>query len=161
MMSISHDDRGEITYRPIGVIHSLIKRPEKAPRQAADCGVEGWIEIFPEYLKGLKDLEGFSHVFLIYCFHLCRNFSLRVKPRMDRKMRGIFATRSPERPNPIGLSLVQLKEIKGNIILIRDIDAIDETPLLDIKPFVPTFDSRKRVKVGWLLERDPDFFEKG
>lgn len=83
----------EIVYRPIGVIHSSVKRPENAPRQAVGCGIEGWIEIFPEYLKGLKDLEGFSHVFLIYCFHLCRGFSLRVKPRMDRKFRGVFATR--------------------------------------------------------------------
>lgn len=153
---LGNRDQRKIIYRPIGIIHSSVKRPEETPRQAAGCGIEGWIEIFPEYLKGLKDLEGFSHVFLIYCFHLCRDSSLRVKSCIDRKVHGIFATRSPERPNPIGLSLVRLGGVSGNVLRVRDLDVVEGTPLLDIKPFVPEIDSRKKVKIGWLLKRDAD-----
>jgi len=141
----------EIVYTPIGTIHSPFRRPKGTPLQptgAAD--IEGWVEIFSGYAEGLKDLEGFSHLFLVYHFHRTRGYTLTVEPFMDNKMRGVFATRSPGRPNPIGLSLVRLDRIEGNILHIRDVDVLEGTPLLDMKPYVPAFDARKGVKIGWL-----------
>jgi tRNA-Thr(GGU) m(6)t(6)A37 methyltransferase TsaA len=141
----------EITYRPIGVIHSPFKSKEGVPIQPVyGKGVEGYVEIFPEYAEGLKDLDGFSHVILIYHFHLSSGYDLLVKPFLDNEMRGVFATRAPKRPNPIGISIVRLKEINGSIVRISDVDILDGTPLLDIKPYVPEFDNRTDVKVGWL-----------
>jgi tRNA-Thr(GGU) m(6)t(6)A37 methyltransferase TsaA len=141
----------EITYRPIGVIHSPFKSKEGVPIQPVyGKGVEGYVEIFPEYAEGLKDLDGFSHVILIYHFHLSSGYDLLVKPFLDSEMRGVFATRAPKRPNPIGISIVRLKEINGSIVHICDVDILDGTPLLDIKPYVPEFDNRTDVKVGWL-----------
>jgi len=141
----------EIRYKPIGVIQSPHKQPLGTPIQPkAAENVEGTVEILPEYVEGLKDLDGFSHVILVYHFHLSKGLSLRVKPYMDDKYHGIFATRAPPRPNPIGISVVRLIGVKGNILHIKDVDIIDETPLLDIKPYVPKFDVRKVKKIGWL-----------
>mgnify|MGYP000079451921 CR=1 FL=1 len=141
-----------IKYRPIGIIHSPFKSPRGTPIQPmAAYNVKGTVEIFPEYAEGLKDLDGFSHIILIYHFHLVRGFQLLVKPYMDDNFHGIFATRAPVRPNPIGLSVVRLDKIEGNILYIRDIDIVDGTPLLDIKPYVPEFDVRRDViRSGWL-----------
>ena len=144
----------EIRYRPIGVIHSPFKEPKGTPIQpTAAKGAPGIVEVFPEYAEGLKDLEGFSHIILIYHFHLVRGYKLRVKPYMDNELRGIFATRAPSRPNPIGLSVVRLVKVKGNILHVEDIDIVDGTPLLDIKPYVPQFDVREVERIGWLERR--------
>ncbi|KPJ63590.1 S-adenosyl-L-methionine-binding protein [candidate division KD3-62 bacterium DG_56] len=141
----------EITYRPIGVIHSPFKQPRGTPIQpAAGRDVEGTVEVFPEYVEGLKDVDGFSHVILIYGFHLCKGFSLKVKPYLDDRLRGVFATRAPARPNPIGMSIVRLVRAEGGTLHIRDLDIVDGTPLLDIKPYVPEFDAPDVQSVGWL-----------
>jgi tRNA-Thr(GGU) m(6)t(6)A37 methyltransferase TsaA len=141
----------EITYRPIGIIHSPFKEPRGTPIQpAAAWGVAGTVELFPEYVEGLADLDGFSHIILIYHFHLCRKPSLRVKPFMDDEVHGVFAVRAPSRPNPIGISAVRLVGIEGNVLHIQDVDVVDGTPLLDIKPYVPEFDVRAVEKTGWL-----------
>jgi tRNA-Thr(GGU) m(6)t(6)A37 methyltransferase TsaA len=120
------------------------------PSRARD--VEGIIEVFPEFQEGLSDLEGFSHLILLYHFHRVRGYSLRVIPFLDKEPRGIFATRAPKRPNPIGLSVVRLRGMEGNRLWVLDVDILDGTPLLDIKPYVPEFDSRSRVRIGWLEE---------
>ena len=141
----------EIKYKPIGVIHSPFKEPKGTPIQpAAAKDVNGTVEVFPEYAKGLKDIEGFSHIILIYHFHLSEGSSLIVKPYMDSKVHGVFAMRGPSRPNPIGISVVHLVRIEENILHIQDVDIVDKTPLLDIKPYVPEFDIREVEKIGWL-----------
>ena len=150
----------EIKYKPIGIIHSPFKEPKGTPIQpAAAKGVNGLVEVFPEYSEGLKDLEGFSHIILIYHFHLSKKSSLKVKPYMDDQIRGVFSTRAPCRPNPIGISVVRLITIKGNKLYIQDIDIVDGTPLLDIKPYVPEFDVRAVDKIGW-LERNVNKLSK-
>ena len=140
-----------ITYEPIGVIHSPFKEPKGTPIQTASAkSIAGTVEIFSEYVKGLQDLEGFSHIILIYHFHLSKSSSLTTKPFMDNKPHGIFAIRGPSRPNPIGISVVQLIKIKDNILHVQDLDIVDGTPLLDIKPYIPEFDRTKVTRIGWL-----------
>jgi len=141
----------EVNYKPIGVIHSPFKHPKGTPIQpTAAKGIDGTIEIFPEYVGGLKDIEDFSHIILIYHFHLSKGWSLEVKPFMDDQLHGVFATRAPARPNPIGISIVRLVRVEDNVLHIQDIDIVDGTPLLDIKPYVPEFDMREVEKIGWL-----------
>ena len=141
----------EIKYKPIGIIHSPFKKPEGTPIQpAAAKGVGGTVEVFQEYSEGLQDLDGFSHIILVYHFHLSKKPSLRVRPYMEDKFHGVFATRAPSRPNPIGISVVRLQKIEGNVIYIQDVDIIDGTHLLDIKPYVPEFDVRSVDRIGWL-----------
>ena len=141
----------KITYSPIGIIHSPFKEPKGTPIQPnAAKDIEGMVGIFPEYQRGLKDINGFSHIVLIYHFHLSKNYSLEVKPYMDDNLHGLFATRAPARPNPIGLSVVRLIKVEKNKLYIKDIDAVDGTPLLDLKPFVPEFNSQDIMKIGWL-----------
>jgi tRNA-Thr(GGU) m(6)t(6)A37 methyltransferase TsaA len=141
----------EIKYKPIGVIHSPFKEPKGIPIQPAGAqGIDGTVELFPEYTEGLKDVEGFSHLILIYHFHLSKESPLKVKPYMDNKVHGVFAMRGPSRPNSIGISIVRLVRVEGNILHIQDIDIVDGTPLLDIKPYVPEFDIREVEKTGWL-----------
>ncbi len=141
----------EIKYKPIGVIHSPFKEPKGTPIQPAGAeDVRGTVEVFPEYAKGLKDIDGFSHLILIYHFHLARGTTLEAKPFMDDETRGIFAIRGPSRPNPIGLSVVRLIKVEGRFLYIQDVDMVDGTPLLDIKPYVPEFDTREANKIGWL-----------
>ena len=140
-----------INFKPIGIIYSPFKEPKGTPIQPkAAKGVKGKIEIYPDYVEALKDLEGFSYIILLYYFHLVKGYKLLVKPFMDDKFHGLFATRAPARPNPIGLSIVELIEIKENFLFINDVDIVDGTPLLDIKPYVPGFDLRKPEKIGWL-----------
>lgn len=137
--------------KPIGTIHTPFSEPEGMPIQPAGAaGTCGTVEVFEEYQAGLKDLDGFSHIVLLYIFHRSEGFKLQVTPFMDTESRGLFATRAPKRPNPIGLSVVQLDRVEGNILHIRNVDMLDETPLLDIKPYVPEFDSHIRVRAGWL-----------
>jgi len=144
---------GEIKYNPIGVIHSPFKEPKGTPIQPAGAqGVAGMVEVFPEYAEGLKDVEGFSHLILLYHFHLSKPSPLKVKPYMDNEMHGVFAMRGPSRPNPIGISIVRLIRVQQNTLYVQDVDIVDRTPLLDIKPYVPKFDIREAKRVGWLEE---------
>ena len=148
------DQSKEITYTPIGIIHSPFKEPKGTPIQpAAAGGIAGRVEVFPQYAEGLKDIEGFSHLILLYHFHVAKKASLQEKPFMDNEKRGVFAIRAPSRPNPIGISVVRLVSVEGNILHIKDVDILDSTPLLDIKPYVPEFDAREADKTGWLEKR--------
>ncbi len=143
----------KITYKPIGIIHSAFTRPKGTPIQpTASVNNKGKVELFDEFAAGLKDLDKFSHIFLIYHFHLAKKASLMVKPFMDENEHGIFSIRAPGRPNPIGISIVRIDKIENNIIYINDVDIIDGTPLLDIKPYVPEFDIRTDTKTGWLRQ---------
>ena len=136
---------------PIGTIHTPFPEPEGMPIQPAGAiGIEGTVEILEKYQEGLKDLGGFSHIVLIYAFHRSEGFNLHVVPFMDTEPRGLFATRAPRRPNPIGISVVELDRIEGGTLLIRNVDMLDGTPLLDIKPYVPEFDSHTTARTGWL-----------
>jgi tRNA-Thr(GGU) m(6)t(6)A37 methyltransferase TsaA len=144
----------EITYKPIGVVHSPFKQPKGTPIQPPGAkGAVGTVEVFPEYVEGLKDLDGFSHIILLYHFHLAKKSALKVKPFMSDETHGVFAMRGPSRPNPIGLSVVRLVRVEGNVLHIGDVDIVDGTPLLDIKPYVPQFDARDVERIGWLSEQ--------
>ena len=141
----------EVVYRPIGVIHTPFKSPENMPIQpSGGRDIEGTIEVDPEFEEALSDLDGFSHLILIYHFHLARSYVLKVRPFLDTAKRGLFATRAPRRPNPIGVSVVRLNRIEGNILHICDVDMVDGTPLLDVKPCVGEFDRCGRMRIGWL-----------
>ena len=144
----------KIEYRPIGIIHTSYKTPEGTPIQPTHAqGPEAKVEVLPEYAEGLTDLAGFSHIYLIYHFHLSKKFSLMVKPFLDTEFHGLFSTRAPSRPNSIGLSIVRLTGIKENILRVKNIDVLDGTPLLDIKPHVPGFDICKVNKIGWMEKK--------
>jgi len=135
---------------PIGVIHSPHKKPEGVPIQPVFTeGITAEIEVYPEFQQGLQDLDGFSHIILLYFFHKSKDYRLLCRPFLDNKERGLFATRAPKRPNPIGLSIVELLKIDNNMIIIGSPDMIDGTPLLDIKPYIDVFDVKKKVKNGW------------
>lgn len=141
----------KIEFTPIGIIHSPFTELEGMPIQPAGApDVPGTVEVFDEFHAGLDDLDGFSHVVLLYYLHRSRGFDLRVVPFLDTWPRGLFATRAPRRPNAIGLSVVRLERIEGGVLHVRNVDTLDGTPLLDIKPYVPEFDSRADVRVGWL-----------
>jgi len=143
----------KIEYRPIGTIHSPFTELEGMPVQPSGAaGTLGTVEIFPEYREGLKDLGGFSHIILLYHFHRSRGFDLQVIPFMDTEPRGLFATRAPKRPNPLGLSVVKLVSIEGGTLHIENVDIVDGTPLLDIKPYVPKFDGPVAAHAGWYEE---------
>lgn len=140
-----------IELNPIGIIHSPFTKLEGMPIQpAAAAGIRGTIEMFEEYHEGLKDLDGFSHIILLFHFHRSQGFKLHVVPFMDNQPRGLFATRAPRRPNQVGLSVVQLDSIENGVLHIQNVDILDGTPLLDIKPYVPEFDSAADIRTGWL-----------
>jgi tRNA-Thr(GGU) m(6)t(6)A37 methyltransferase TsaA len=140
-----------ISFKPIGIIHSPFQTLENMPIQpTSEASQPGVVEIFPEFMEGLSDLEKFSHMYLIYHFHRVQFMKLKVTPFLDNHERGLFATRAPCRPNPIGLSLVQLERIEENRLFIAAIDILDQTPLLDIKPFIPKFEPQKNVRTGWV-----------
>jgi len=141
----------EIIYHSIGVIHAPFKEPHSAPMQVIKArDIDGYIEMFSDFLEGLKDLEGFSHIIILFHMHEVKDFSLLVKPELDNEFRGVFSTRSPRRPNPIGLTIAELVKIEGPVIHIKGVDVIDGTPLLDIKPYIPESDSISNAKIGWL-----------
>ncbi|MBN2204750.1 MAG: tRNA (N6-threonylcarbamoyladenosine(37)-N6)-methyltransferase TrmO [Thermoleophilia bacterium] len=141
-------------FEPIGTIRSPFSELTDMPIQPAGAlGIKGTIEMIADYTPGLQDLEGFSHVILLYLFHASRGFDLEVVPFMDEVPRGLFATRAPRRPNPIGLSVVRLERIEGSVLFVENVDILDGTPLLDIKPCVPGFDALSDVRIGW-VERD-------
>ncbi|MCX5770673.1 MAG: tRNA (N6-threonylcarbamoyladenosine(37)-N6)-methyltransferase TrmO [Candidatus Hydrogenedentes bacterium] len=142
--------RKRIICTPIGIIHSEHRVPEETPAQPAfarDCS--GRVEVFPEYAEGLKDLEGFSHLILLYHFHKAADTKLTVKPCLVDMPKGVFATRHPSRPNHIGLSIVRLTSVEGATLHIEDVDILDGSPLLDIKPYVPQFDQVADARRGW------------
>ena len=143
-----------VIFRPIGLIRSPFADTEGMPIQAvAAAGVRGRVELDPEFSDGLADLDGFSHLVLIYHLHRITTPRLTVTPFLDTRAHGIFATRSPARPNPIGLSTVRLVGIDGTTLEIEDVDVVDGTPLLDIKPYVPAFDDRADARIGWFADR--------
>jgi len=138
-------------FSPIGIIQTPFQDVKGMPIQPSGAkDIHGQVMLDEKYTEALSDLEHFSHIILLYHFHRSDGYSLKVKPFLDKKERGLFSTRAPRRPNPIGLSVVRLKKIKGNILYIKGIDVLDQTPLLDIKPYVPKFDSVTDVSLGWL-----------
>jgi len=141
----------KIEYRPIGIVHSPFNNIEGVPIQPSRAkGVLGSVEVHPQFVEGLADLDGFSHIILLCHFHQSQGYRLKVVPFLDTELRGLFATRAPKRPNPIGLSVVKLLGIEENFISIECVDLLEGTPVLDIKPYVLEFDRREKVRVGWL-----------
>jgi tRNA-Thr(GGU) m(6)t(6)A37 methyltransferase TsaA len=140
-----------IQLTPIGVIHTPFQTLEEMPIQpTSEASQPGVVEVFPQYAEGLQDLDGFSHIYLIYHLHRVQGVRLQVIPFLDTQPRGLFATRAPCRPNPIGLSLVRLERIEANRLYISRLDVLDQTPLLDIKPYIPAFEPSQDVRVGWV-----------
>ncbi|WP_299485642.1 tRNA (N6-threonylcarbamoyladenosine(37)-N6)-methyltransferase TrmO [Acaryochloris sp. IP29b_bin.137] len=141
----------QIEYYPIGVVHSPFITVEGTPIQLSRARqAKGTVEVWDEYIEGLSDLEGFSHLVLLCHLHASRDYNLKVLPFLDTELRGVFATRAPMRPNPIGLSIVKLCGIKAHTLHIEDIDFLEGTPVLDIKPYVGEFDNRAGARFGWL-----------
>ena len=144
----------KIIFEPIGIVHSPFKEPKGTPIQPRKSGgAEGTIEIYEKYIPALDDLDGFSHIYLLFFLHLSKGYKLKVVPFLDNRERGLFATRAPRRPNQIGLSIVNLLRIEKNIMYIKDVDMLDGTPLLDIKPYVHSFDKQTDIKIGWLEDK--------
>jgi tRNA-Thr(GGU) m(6)t(6)A37 methyltransferase TsaA len=143
----------EFTIRPIGIIHTPFTDKEKTPIQPSRSEAVGRVEVYPEFADGLQDVDGLSHIILLYVFHRSSGYTLTVKPFLDDQQRGLFATRYPARPNPIGLSIVRLLERRENTLVVEGIDVLDGTPLIDIKPYVPDFDIRTDVHTGWYATR--------
>ncbi len=137
-------------FKPIGIIHTPYTRKEETPIQASRSAAEGRVAVYPEYGPALEGIEGFSHLILLYVWHQASDsVSLRVKPFLGEHETGLFATRYPCRPNPIGLSVVRLLERRGDVLLIRGVDMLDGSPLLDIKPYIPDFDVHPAERTGW------------
>ncbi len=147
--------------KPIGVIHSPHQSIQDMPIQPKGAqAVAGYLELNEELTGGLKDLQGFSHIYLLYSFHQATRTELEVIPFMDTQSRGVFSTRSPLRPNHIGLSIVQLIKVEGNRVYVNGIDVLDGTPLLDIKPYIAGFDRVEESTSGWLKASDEEIVEK-
>ncbi len=143
-------ERQILELRPIGIVHSPYYGRGETPRQG--CGREEicQVEVFQEFEEGLKDIEGFSHIILIYWFHKSRGYHLLITTPWDIELHGLFTTRSPDRPCPLGLCVVELVAREKNILKVKGLDAIDGTPLLDIKPYIPSIDGKSNAQVGWL-----------
>ena len=146
----------EFLMRPIGVIHSPFTEKEATPIQSARSQARGQVEVYPEYAEGLDGVDGFSYIFLFYALHRSIGYSLRVKPFLDDRLHGIFATRFPARPNPLGFSIVKLLGMHENVLEVEGLDVLDGTPLLDIKPYVPQFDQREPTHSGWYETRSKE-----
>ena len=139
--------------RPIGVIHSPFTEKKETPIQPSRSKAIGRVELYPQFADGLQDIDGLSHLILLYVFHRASEYSLLVTPFLDDQTRGLFATRYPCRPNPIGLSIVRFVSRDANVFEVEGIDVLDGTPLLDIKPYMPEFDIRQNVSAGWYETR--------
>ncbi|MFX0029109.1 MAG: tRNA (N6-threonylcarbamoyladenosine(37)-N6)-methyltransferase TrmO [Candidatus Hermodarchaeota archaeon] len=141
----------KVCFKPIGIIHTQFKNLKGIPIQFSMSDAKGTIEVFPEYVAGLKDLSDFSHLYCLYFFDMVKQpVPLQSKPFLDDDKKGVFAIRTPFRPNPIGISILEIIEIRDNMIHIRDIDILDKTPILDLKPYIPKFDNIKTKKIGWM-----------
>lgn len=134
---------------PIGIIYTPFNEKEGTPIQPSRSNAEGIVQVFKKYQAGLDDLEGFSHVILVFRFHRSKGFKLKTIPFLDRVPRGLFATRYPRRPNQIGISIVRLLKRKKNMLYVKGVDILNGTPLLDVKPYLPDFDPKGRICVGW------------
>jgi tRNA-Thr(GGU) m(6)t(6)A37 methyltransferase TsaA len=143
----------QFTLRPIGFIYSPFTQKAETPIQSVRSHAIGRVEVDPEFSEGLNDIDGFSHIILLYIFHESDGYELQVKPFLDNELHGLFSTRYPYRPNPIGLSVVRLLKREGNILEIEGVDVLDGTPLLDIKPYVADFDIRQDTRSGWYETR--------
>jgi tRNA-Thr(GGU) m(6)t(6)A37 methyltransferase TsaA len=147
-------EKKSFAFQPIGVVHSPFKNKEDIPAERCASAegfsdVRGEIEIFKEYEAGLKDTDGFSHLIIFFVFHQSRGFELITKPFLDSRRRGVFSTRSPHRPNPIGMTVVQVIGREQNVLRVAGVDMIEGTPILDIKPYTSR-DIKRAVKLGWL-----------
>ena len=147
------DERHSLELKPIGIINSPYKNMGAAPYQGYNSEEISQIEVFEEFEEGLKDIEGFSHIIVIYWFHKSQGYHLLVKTPWDDSLHGLFTTRSPRRPCPLGLTVAELVAKEGNVLKVKGLDAIDGTPLLDIKPYVPSLSGRAIVKSGWLEDK--------
>ncbi|MBU1276524.1 MAG: tRNA (N6-threonylcarbamoyladenosine(37)-N6)-methyltransferase TrmO [Proteobacteria bacterium] len=145
----------EICYEPIGLLHTPFSEPSGAPIQPCGAGdARGRAELRPELVPALEDLAGFSHVILLYHCHRAAAFKLKVRPFLDHNEHGLFATRAPARPNAIGLSVVKLEAVEGNLLHLKGVDMLDQSPLLDVKPYVPQFDAPPGpLRTGWLADK--------
>ena len=142
----------EVVYRPIGTVRSPFTHPAGMPIQPSRAdGAQGWLELAPEFWPGLKDLEGFSHLLLVTHLHRTGAAQLEVVPFLDTQPRGVFATRAPARPNPIGISVLRILRLEADRVHVADLDLLDGTPILDIKPYVPEFDARPGATPGWYV----------
>jgi len=144
------EDRHSLELKSIGVIHSPYKNTGEAPYQGYRSEEISQIEVFREFEEGLKDIEGFSHIIVIYWFHESQGYHMLVKTSWENSLHGLFTTRSPHRPCPLGLTVVELIAREKNYLKVKGLDAIDGAPLLDIKPYIPGVDERSIVKLGWL-----------
>ncbi len=144
---------GPVMMYPIGIIHSPFKEETGTPIQASRSQAVGTVEVDRAFEDGLQDIEGFSHLVLFYTFDRLHGYALRVKPFLDDKEHGVFATRYPARPNSLGFSIVRLLGVRGNVLTVEGLDILDGTPLLDIKPYMPEFDQREDVRCGWYETR--------
>jgi len=147
----------EFKLKPIGIVHSPFKKIEDIDsKKFADSGgfdsIQGELELFKEFEDGLKDIDGFSHLVVLFAFHESEGYRLHTKPLLDDTLKGVFSTRSPNRPNPIGMTVVKVIERKGNALKVSGIDMIEGTPILDIKPYTSR-DQKSSIKLGWLEQK--------
>jgi len=140
----------KINIKPIGIIHTPYKKPDDVSIRAYRSRKKGRVIVYKKFAEGLDDIDGFSHITIIFYFHKARGYKLKAIPYRDKVPRGIFAIKGPCRPNHIGITTVRLLKRIGRELIIREMDMVDGSPLLDIKPYVPPFDERKNVKIGWL-----------
>ncbi len=141
----------EFRFKPIGVLKTPYQSKSGVPIQGIfDPESKGTATIFKEYEAGLQDIEGFSHLIVIYVFHRSQGYELVCRPYMEDELHGVFTIRAPRRPNPIGFSVVRLRKREDRVLFLSEMDMLDGTPILDIKPFCPKFDHRQNVRVGWM-----------
>lgn len=144
----------KVCFTPIGIIHTPFKNLKGIPIQFSMSNTKGTIEIFPDYIEGLKDLSGFSHLYCVYFFDMVKQpVPLQSKPFLMNEKKGVFAIRTPFRPNPIGISILGILNVQDNQITVDNVDLLDKTPILDLKPYASQFDNIKTTKIGWLKDR--------
>ena len=144
----------DYSFKPIGLVHSPFQKSEDIPREKTldpegFKSVRGTLEIFPEFAAGLEEIDGFTYLYVLFVFHQARERKLISHPPHDGQPRGVFATRSPRRPNPLGLTIVRLLSREGRILHVQEIDMTEGTPILDIKPYTPK-DIKRDARFGWL-----------